>query len=322
MKEVVQELIELWIATKNEDGSVGVIFPEETKIPSCMLAKKDGTHGYLASDLACVKYRLTNGWNPDYIYYCTDVRQELHFRQVLAITKKWLEIGGWGKEVKKIPEFIHVKNGYIRLKEGAMSSRKGNIVRLEDLLDEAFIRTQKILEEKNSILSESDTRAIAVGAVKYSYLMQDRERDIIFDWDKALNFEWHSWPYIQYSYVRAKNILDKAKQELQHTPSFEMLQKIPQENSLLSEYDRELLQTLLRMKEVIELTLKQAKPHHLANYSYELATNFSSFYVHTPKLLEEKNQTLLQIRLALVMLTWQTLGHVFALLAIRMPSKM
>jgi arginyl-tRNA synthetase len=108
---------------------------------------------------------------------------------VFAITKKWLEIGGWGKEVKKIPEFIHVKNGYIRLKEGAMSSRKGNIVRLEDLLDEAFIRTQKILEEKNSILSESDTRAIAVGAVKYSYLMQDRERDIIFDWDKALNFE-------------------------------------------------------------------------------------------------------------------------------------
>ena len=154
-----------------------------------MLAKKDGTHGYLASDLACVKYRLTNGWNPDYIYICTDVRQELHFRQVFAITKKWLEIGTWGKEVKKIPEFTHVKNGYIRLKDGAMSSRKGNIVRLEDLLDEAFVRTKKILEEKNSLLTDSDTRAIAVGAVKYSYLMQDRERDITFDWDKALNFE-------------------------------------------------------------------------------------------------------------------------------------
>lgn len=101
-----------------------MVFSDESKLPSCVLAKKDGTHGYLASDLACVKYRITNGWNPDYIYYCIDVRQELHFKQVFNISKRWLELSSWGKDIQKIPEFIHVKNGFIRLKDGAMSSRK------------------------------------------------------------------------------------------------------------------------------------------------------------------------------------------------------
>ncbi len=188
MKSVVAELIELGIATRNEDGSVGVVFAEESKIPSCVLAKKDGTHGYLASDLACMKYRFTNGWNPDAIMICTDVRQELHFRQLFASTARWIELADWTKNVKT-PELVHIKNGFIKLKDGAMSSRKGNIVRLADLLDEATERVTQIIKEKGSILSTSDAEAIAIGAVKYSLLMQDAERDITFDWDKALNLE-------------------------------------------------------------------------------------------------------------------------------------
>lgn len=171
-----------------------------------MLAKRDGTHGYLASDLAAIKYRLTNGWNPSKILYCVDVRQALHFKQLFAIARK-----AWPELLKNV-ELCHVSNGFIRLKDGAMSTRKGNIIRLQDLIDEGFDRTKAIIESKGVHLSDENLRSIAVGAIKYSYLMQDREKDIVFDWDKALSLEGHSGPYIQYAYVRAKNIIEKAKE--------------------------------------------------------------------------------------------------------------
>lgn len=141
MDMIVNELLEKGIATKNEDNSVGIIFPEETKLPSTILEKRDGTHGYLASDLACIKYRVTNGWNPDKISIGTDVRQALHFRQVFMTAR----MAGW---VPENIELVHVGNGFISLPDGAMSSRKGNIIRLEDLVSEGFNRTKKILEEK------------------------------------------------------------------------------------------------------------------------------------------------------------------------------
>lgn len=111
MKDIVKELIQKGIATQNEDGSVGVEFPEEMKIPSCMLAKRDGTHGYLASDLSAVKYRRTNGWNPVKLVYCVDNRQALHLKQVFAIARM-----AW-PELTKDVEFHHAANGFIKLKE-------------------------------------------------------------------------------------------------------------------------------------------------------------------------------------------------------------
>lgn len=111
MKDVINELLSKNIATQNEDGSVGIVFPEETKLPSTILQKRDGTHGYLASDLACVKYRVTNGWNPKSIVYCTDIRQELHFKQVFATAK----MAGWMQH--GVPHLVHAANGFISLPE-------------------------------------------------------------------------------------------------------------------------------------------------------------------------------------------------------------
>ena len=111
MKSIVEEMLEKGIATKNEDGSVGVVFPEELKIPSCMLAKRDGTHGYLASDLAATKYRMTNGWNPVKIFICTDIRQQLHIKQVFTIARQ-----AWS-DLLENTELFNVTNGFIRLKE-------------------------------------------------------------------------------------------------------------------------------------------------------------------------------------------------------------
>ncbi len=313
MSDVVAELVNLGIATKNEDGSVGIVFDEATKLPSCILAKRDGTHGYLASDLAGIRYRMTNGWNPEHIIYCVDVRQELHFRQLFEVTRWWIEKSDWGKKLITVPKFTQAKNGFIKLKDGAMSTRSGKIIRLQSLIDEGISRVDALLAKKGIILEIDNIRAIAIGAIKYSYLMSDREKDIVFDWDKALNFEWHSGPYIQYAYVRAKNILGKSGQDVTLPTSF---------SCNLSPFDKNLILLLAKKEEVIDSMLQSHKPHHLAMYAYELATTFSSFYVHTPKLLEEWDADLKAIRLSLVHQTVTTMAEAFKILAIPLPNKM
>jgi arginyl-tRNA synthetase len=327
MDMIVTELIEKNIATKNEDGSVGIIFPDESKLPSTILEKRDGTHG----DLACIKYRVTNWWNPDKISIGTDVRQELHFKQVFTTAR----MAWW---ISENIELVHVGNWFISLPNGAMSSRKGNIIRLEDLIEEWFIRTKNILESKWRTLKENDIQEIAIGAMKYSYLMQDRERNIVFDWDKALNFEGNSGPYIQYAYVRASKILKEAGGDICHpelakdpenqkhgfSPTRGVLTIVPQndEKLKLSTYDKSLIQSLARMTWVIDETASKYKPHILALYCYELAVTFNSFYVHTPKVLEEQDITLKAFRMSLIAQTTHQLKLGFELLGIHMPSEM
>jgi arginyl-tRNA synthetase len=306
MKDIVAELIEKWIATKNEDGSVGVVFPEETKMPSCVLQKKDGTGLYLTSDLAAIKYRLTNGWNPSKIIYSVDVRQQLHLKQAFWIAKQ-----AWGKELwADNVEFFHAFNGFIKLKEGAMSTRHGTVIFLEKLIEEGFEKTKSILEEKWRTLRDEDIQAITIAAIKYSYLAQDREKDVTFDWEKALNFEGNSGPYIQYAFVRAKKIYSE-----------EAVSKIT-DNIILSPFDKSLIQALAEMNSIIEQVAESYKPHHLALYAYRLASIFNSFYVHTPKILEEKDENLKNFRLSLVKQTTKQLELAFELLGIKMPSEM
>lgn len=162
-------------------------------------------------------------------------------------------------------------------------------------------------------MSDEDMREIAVGAIKYSYLSQDRERDVIFTWDKALNFEGNSGPYIQYAYVRAKKIISEVAV---HRP--EKGSPAP----VLSRYDISLIQMLYSFHEHLEEAVKKYKPHILAGYAYALAVAFNSFYVHTPKIREETDATIQAFRISLVRKTTDTLEQVFSLLGIKMPSEM
>jgi len=324
MNSIVSELLEKNIATKNEDGSVAIIFPEETKLPSTVIQKKNGTNLYLTADICAIKYRLTNGWNPTKIIYSVDLRQQLHFKQCFEICR----MAWWVDHV----ELFHAGNGHISLPDGAMSTRKWNIIRLDDLVSEAFDRTKKILEEKGRVgeksLPENDIREIAVWALKYSYLMQDRERNVVFDWDKALAFEGNSGPYIQYAYVRARKISEVGgirHPELAKDPEKEKYGFfVPQNdgNIELSQYDKTLIQSLALFQDAVDTTAKTYKPHHIALYAYSLAVNFNSFYVHTPKILEEENTALRNFRLTLVHETAKTLKKAFELLGIEMPSEM
>ncbi len=306
MKSIVAELVEKWIATKNNDNSVGVEFDEESKIPSCILQKKDWTHGYLASDLASIKYRMDN-WNPEKIVYFVDVRQQLHLRQAFVIAKK----AGWICKT----ELFHAYNGFISLKDWAMSSREGRIIKLDALLDEAEVRAEKIILEKRDDIKWEKLKELSttiwIWAIKYWYLKKSRETDIIFDWDEFMSFEWNSWPYIQYAYVRARRILKKYWKQIwdKQVWSFENREEI------------DLLKILQNYNEIKLKTAKTNSPHILCKYSYELTKSFNSFY-NNIHILNEEDEWKKIIRLKLINLFTIILKDCFEIIWIEMPEKM
>ncbi|MDD2907487.1 MAG: arginine--tRNA ligase [Candidatus Gracilibacteria bacterium] len=305
MHSIVLELISKGIATQNDDSSVGVIF-ENDKLPSCILQKRDGTHGYLASDLACIKYRTSN-WNPEKIVYFVDVRQQLHFKQAFEIAKN----AGWLGE----SELFHAYNGFISGKEGAFSTRKGNIIKLGDLLDEAESRAKKIILEKRDDLEEKElnelSKMIGIGAIKYGHLKKSRETDMIFDWDEFMTFEGNSGPYIQYAYVRAIRIIENFGEnfDMEVNSIFESLEEI------------ELVKQLGNYREVLVDTFNKNMPHILCKYAYDLTKTFNSFY-NAVHILNEDDFEKKILRLKMVRLFTITLKDAFSVLGIEMPNKM
>lgn len=312
MHTIVNELVEKGIAIKNDDNSVWVEFDEKLKMPSCILQKRNGTHGYLASDLATIKYRMQN-WAPDKIVYFIDVRQALHLRQTFEIAKNagWLSMNRtWEKT-----ELFHAYNWFISGKEGAFSTRKGNIIRLWDLLDEAENRAKSIILEKRDDIAWKElddlSKIIWVWAIKYGYLKKSRETDVIFDWDEFMTFEGNSGPYIQYAYVRARRILENYWTDITEVVNWELTQS--------EEVD--LIKLLWTYKEVLEKTADSNMPHNLCKYAFDITKAFNSFY-NSVHILNEEDEDKKIIRLQLVDLFSQTLKEVFGLLGIDMPEKM
>ena len=306
MKEIVEELIEKKIATKNDDGSVGVVFPDDMKIPSCILQKRDGTHGYLASDLASVKYRMDN-WSPEKIIYFVDVRQQLHLRQTFIIA----QMADW---LTENTEITHAHNGFISLKDGAMSTRKGKIIKLEALLDEAEKRAADIIKEKRDDITgekgEKLSKIIGIGAIKYGYLKKSRETDVVFDWDEFMSFEWNSGPYIQYAYVRAQKILEKAQTDISYS-----------ELDFTTSEEKELVKHILWFEKVISEISQTYYAHTLCQYVYDLTKKFSALY-NNVQILWEENEVYKNSRLALLQWFSKVLEESFEILGIPLPEEM
>lgn len=313
MKDIVKELIQKWIATQNEDGSVWVIFDEQTKIPSCILQKRDWTHGYLASDLACIKYRMQN-WNPEKIIYFVDQRQQLHLKQVFEISKNaW-----WIKNNDKETELFHAYNWFVSLKDGAMSSRKWNIIKLWDLLDEAESRAKKIILEKREDILEDElndlSKIIWIWAIKYWYLSKSRTTDLVFDWDEFMTFEWNSFPFVSYSYVRALNILKNSNIDLD---------KIINSNSwkLSDQSEIDLLIELSDFKNTLLECDKNYLSHNLVNYWYNLTKKFNSYYAKV-NIINIENDDDKLLKLKLVHSFSNVIETIFDILSIKLPKKM
>ncbi len=306
MNSIVKELLDKSIATKNEDNSVWVIFPDKSWLSSCILQKRNGTHGYLASDLACIKYRMSN-WNPEKIIYFVDVRQSLHFKQAFEISKNawWL----WDSKL------IHASNWFIAWKDWIFSTRKWNIIKLDKILDEAENRAKKIILEKRNDLNQEELdelwKIIWIWAIKYWHLKKSRETDSIFDWDEFMSFEWNSGPYIQYAYVRAKKIINNFDWNFNIDTSFEFNAK----------QEIDLIKKLLDYENIILDTLNSNMPHILCKYCYELTKIFNSFYNNVHILSSQNDQEKIA-RLKLVDLFCIIIKQCFSLLAIEMPKKM
>jgi len=323
LKDVVASLKEKGIARESE-GAMCVFsdrtLPEKedpfliqrdgqwVDIPA-LVQKDDGAANYTTTDLATLDYRQRE-WAPDEIVYVTDGRQQHHFRQLFAIFRRW--------KPEATTRFAHVWFGAILGDDGKpFKTRSGDTVKLVDLLDEAEERALKIVNEKNPSLPEDERREIAkiigLGAVKYADLLPNRQTDYVFSWDKMLSLQGNTAPYLQYSYVRIRSIFRKATEAgIRLSGGSEFVLTEPAELTLAKK--------LGQFGEVLPLVMDDYRPNLLANYLYELASTFHSFFEACPVV---KSEGVTQAtRFGLCDTTARVLAKGLELLGIRAPERM
>lgn len=305
MQGVVDELVEKGLAVE-DDGAKVVFFPEEDNLFPCIVQKKDGAFLYSTSDIATIKFRREN-YNVNKLIYLTDERQQDHFKQFFKIT----EMLGW--DVEK----YHIWFGIMRFADGVFSTRKGNVIRLEQLLDEGKKRAYDIVNEKNPDLSVEEKDQIAevvgVGAIKYADLSQNRQSPIIFEWDKILSFEGNTAPYLQYSYARIQSILRKAAAE---GKEIDYSKKIKIENK----QERALADHIATFPMVVLKAAESFKPNIIADYLFELSKKFNSFYNSCPILNQEDD--ILYSRGLIAKVAGETIKEGLSLLGIKTLDRM
>ena len=302
---VVERLLKSGIAEISE-GAVCVFFrdiPELADKP-CIIRKRDGGYNYATTDIATVDYRI-NDLKAETIWIVTGAPQILHFKQIFEIARR---------EGYKA-DFRHITHGSILGEDRKlMKTRSGENVPLRDLLDEACDRARKIVEEKNPDLSDTDKTDIAqkigIGAVKYADLSQYRLTDYVFSWDRMLSLQGNTAPYLQNAYVRIRSIFRKAGET--QTNSDMLLLADPAEINLAKR--------LCQFAEVVPQVLNDFRPNILANYLFELANSFHTFYEACPVLKSEEPTR--GSRLALCDLTGRVLQRGLDLLGIQVPEKM
>lgn len=292
-----------------ESDGARIIDLEEQKMPPCIVCKSNGSTIYATRDLAAILYRART-YNFDKCLYVVAYEQNLHFKQVFEVAK----LLGISEKCQNGLE--HVSYGMVHLKEGKMSTREGNVIKVEDLLKESIHRVKTIIEEKNPELSEDEKQDIAkkvgIGAVIFNDLSGARIKDEIFDWDTMLNFNGETGPYIQYTYVRTNSILKKVGE----LPKLEEIDI----NELSSESSISIIKLIYSFTNTVEQATSKNEPSILSHYLIDLAKAFSSFYNENKIILEDK-----KIQNARVYLTYAVnivLKNGAELLGINMPEKM
>ena len=305
MQGVVEELVEKGLAVE-DDGAKVVFFPEEENLFPCIVQKKDGAFLYSTSDIATIKFKRES-YKINKLIYLTDERQQDHFKQFFKIT----DMLGWNVEKH------HIWFGIMRFADGVFSTRKGNVIRLEQLLDEGRKRAYDIVQEKNPNLSEEEKDQIAevvgVGAIKYADLSQNRQSPIIFEWDKILTFEGNTAPYLQYSYARIQSILRKAESE---GKNIDYDKEIKIEDKL----ERTLADHIAAFPMAVLKASETFKPNIIADYLFELSKKFNSFYNSCPILNQEDK--ILYSRALIAKITGETIKDGLSLLGIRTLDRM
>ena len=279
---------------------------EDEKLPICMVKKSDGGYNYATSDLATVQNRIEE-FQPDRIVYVTDERQQLHFKQFFTISEKL----GWKANLQ------HVWFGLMRLPEATFSTRQGNVIKLEALLDEAVSRALTLMESSSPDMPKEQQQATAemvgIGAVKYADLSQNPQSLVTFTWDKAMALDGNSAPYLQYAHARICSVLDKYAdgfpgQDLDQYPV-----------RIEEAQERELAIRISRFPEAVMAAAEQYRPNLLCDYLYQVSQAYSSFYQNLPFLKAE--QGVRESRLRLCRSTAKVLRQGLELLGIQAPER-
>ncbi len=301
LASVVEELDEKKLLTLSEGAKVVEL---DEKRPPCLITKSDGASLYATRDIASAQYRMIE-LGCDVNLYVVGQEQKLHFSQVFSVLEKMNY--SWANECH------HIAFGMYRFKnQGKMSSRKGQVISLNEVLNQAVEMVKKRIEEKNPDLKDKDTVAetVGVGAVVFNDLLNDRVKDVEFDWDKLTDFEGDSGPYIQYSAVRSKSLLKKSGAK-----GYNAVVDLTEPSEIA------LINHLLDYENILSLSFKSFKPNYLANYLLDLSKSFSSFYGKCP-ILSAKTEELKQTRLHLVESYLKVLTLGLSVLNIKVPDEM
>lgn len=304
MPPITEDALKKGVAKKIEDGAVIVDLTEEG-LGQAVLMKSDGATTYLLRDLATIQYRKEkyNFWKNLYV---VDNRQSHHFRQLFRVAEL-LGFEGVGASE-------HVEFGFMKLPEGAMSTRAGNTISLDAVLDEAETRARKVIQEKNPDLKDADevARKVGLGAIKFFDLSHNRTSDVVFRWEDVLSFEGNTGPYIQYTHARLKSILRKSPDAIGEQFS---------RDAALDDKERNLLLHCTRLPEAMERVMEIWSPHLLAHYLFELSQKANEFY-HSHPVLSEENKNKKELRLMIIQVVATTLAVGMQLLGIDAPGEM
>jgi arginyl-tRNA synthetase len=304
-KTVIEEAVRAGVAQEDQGALIVPLVDAGIETP-LILRTSDGRTMYHTRDVAAAVYRIRT-YDPVRLIYVVGADQRLHFRQLFATLAKM----GYGGVT-----YAHVDFGLITLPEGRMSTRRGRVVFLDDVLDEAVARARQLVE-KNAELADAEkdevARIVGIGAIKYADLSQSRGKNIVFEWDRMLALDGDSAPYLQYTYVRARGIMRRGTMAYPAGAIDARATETPEEWALIKH--------IARFPEAVRDAVRAHHPHVVANYLYHLAQTFHAFYHQVP-VLQASDEALRHSRMELVRATAQVMRTGLGLLGIQVPERM
>ncbi|MDD6072251.1 MAG: arginine--tRNA ligase [Clostridiales bacterium] len=302
--DVVKRLQDANLLKESEGAQI--VDLEEYNMAPCLIMKKDGSSIYATRDLAAIFYRKER-WNFEKCLYVTGQEQKLHFAQVFKVVE--LLGNEWAKD-----SLVHIPYGLVSLEGAKLSTRSGNIIYAEDILKEAIEKVKATIEEKNPSLEDKDevAKIVGVGAILFHDLYNQRIKDVSFKWDKVLNFDGETGPYVQYTYVRCASIL---RNVTDFNPDAEI-----DYSKLLDEEAIALLKEISRFPQVVLDAAEKYEPCIIARFAMDVAQSFSRFY--NACRINVEDDVVRNARVKLVYLTKNTLKDALDLLGIQCPEQM
>ena len=302
MNEIIRLLAQTGRLTESQGAKIVDLTEEGIDTP-CIIQKADGTSIYATRDLAAILYRIKT-YDFDKCLYVVGEEQSLYFKQIFAIAKIL------GVDEKYVKGLEHVNYGMIRLPEGKMSSRKGNFVKVTDLLNEAITKSMNIIESRDIANKELVAKQVGIGAIIFDDLAESRVKNQVFDLNAALNFNGETGPYIQYMAVRTKSVLEKAG----YIPEEINESKITDDASI------KIIKLIDNFYNIIIQSMEKSEPSIISKYLIELAKSYSYFYGQNKIICEDKE--LQDARLYITYMTKVILTNGLGLLGIEVPDKM